>query len=55
MAVHFVGTRSSSFSLAIAEERGAVSRKPSETTGEMDVLTPTQDEASIGPKRKDEL
>ena len=62
MAAGFRGTKSSSFSLAITEEREAVFGHPRETGGDMDTLPPAGDSASsVGrdpnrkPKTKDEL
>ena len=51
MAAHFRGTKTSSFSLAIVEERAAIFGHASDTGGEMDVLAPPDE----GAGKKDEL
>ena len=59
MAAYFLGTKSSSFTLAISEERTAIFQHAPETTAEMDALPSTQKEkaeaAGRGGAKKDEL
>ena len=65
MAVGFLGTQTSSFSLAIVEERSAIFGKPASSAGEMDKLAPAKEapaQATLEPValpsarvKKDEL
>jgi len=62
MADQFLGTKTSSFSLAINEERVAIFDKPPESGGEMDTLSPSLSAHGLEPvplpgtrARKDEL
>eukprot|EP00322_Chrysochromulina_rotalis_P013330 CAMPEP_0115855074 /NCGR_PEP_ID=MMETSP0287-20121206/14357_1 /TAXON_ID=412157 /ORGANISM="Chrysochromulina rotalis, Strain UIO044" /LENGTH=727 /DNA_ID=CAMNT_0003309221 /DNA_START=45 /DNA_END=2228 /DNA_ORIENTATION=+ len=53
MAAHFLGTKTSSFSLAISEERSAIFGHASSTTSDMSVLPPVT--PSARQAKKDEL
>ena len=54
MADQFLGTKTSSFTLAIVEERQAIFRKPKESGAEMGAL-PALNSAASMPSKKDEL
>lgn len=54
MADQFLGTKTSSFTLAIVEERQAIFRKPKESGAEMGAL-PALNSAASTPSKKDEL